>query len=252
MNPEVQMNLEEAVNEVLVTLTGMDLDYTSDSDRFRTITHMLNRALRGNALEQEWGYYSSTTSLGTVQEGDTEYYIPSNLRPRIINDDAVRLVDEHEHAVVWAYFLPRDALHKYAMKRKLWCSITKQQLLLSRPITADEAGLDLQIPTMREPTMFKLPAFGEEVAPGILAQLIDFNYPDLVILRAAYYYAQVDPVLQPRAQQLQEDYKSLMYQVMERDASFTDTPYQNAFRLPIENGVLSVDTEHWHPHTDVI
>ena len=252
MNPEVQINLQEAVNEVLVTLTGMDLDYVSEFDRFRTITHMLNRALRGNALEQEWGYYASTTSLGAVQEGDTEFYIPSNLRPRIINDDAVRLVDEHDHAVVWAYFLPRDALHKYAMKRKLWCSITKQQLLLSRPITADEAGLDLQIPTMREPTMFKLPDFGEAVAPGILAQLIDFNYPDLIILRAAYYYAQVDPVLQPRAQQLQEDYKSLMYQVVERDNSFTDTPYLNTFKLPVENGVMSVDLEHWHPHTDVI
>ena len=45
MNPEVSMTLDESVNEVLGFLTGMDLTYGSNYDRYRVVARMLNRAL---------------------------------------------------------------------------------------------------------------------------------------------------------------------------------------------------------------
>ena len=72
-NPEVQQTLDEAVAEVLGLLTGLDLSYAPELDRYRAITRQLNRALRTNALEQEWSYYSFTLSLGQASEGEREW-----------------------------------------------------------------------------------------------------------------------------------------------------------------------------------
>ena len=94
-NRDVQMTLKEAVAEVLNFLTGLDLEYDPDQDRFQSITRTLNRALRAVALEHEWSYYSSTEEVGTFAEGVQDYDLNSSLRPRIINDDAVRLVGDY-------------------------------------------------------------------------------------------------------------------------------------------------------------
>ena len=42
-----------------------------------------------------------------------------------------------------------------------------------------------------------------------------------------------------RSQTLEEGYKNLMYQIIERDTNHTDTPYQNTFSLPIESGLVN-------------
>jgi hypothetical protein len=58
-----------------------------------------------------------------------------------------------------------------------------------------------------------------------------------VIARAAWLYAQTDPMFQPRVQTLEDQYKNLMYQLIERDTAFTDTPYQNEFLVPVQNDI---------------
>ena len=249
-NPEVQQTLDDAVAEVLGLLTGLDLTYEPEFDRYRAITRALNRALRANALENEWSCYASTLNLGSPTAGSKELLLTNVQRPRIINDDAVRLVDSDGHPIVWAYFLPRDALHKYASSSGLWVSVTQLSLLFSRPFHSWEAELEVVIPIMREPVMFRLPATGRPVSTAIRKQLIDFPYPDVVVARAAYFYAQTDPVMQPRAQTLESGYKDLMYQVIERDTAITDTPYSNSFTLPLENGLVPVGEVHNHPHAD--
>ena len=257
-NPEVQMTLREAVDEVLGLLTGLDLSYQPEYDRFYIITRQLNRALRAMALENEWSWYASTESLGTAVPGTRSLFLPSSLRPRIIGDDAVRLVASNGVPVRWAYFLPRDALHKYNGRVEgLWCSITRSELTFSRDFYESEEGLDVQIPVMREPVMFRLPVQPENdadplvpVPVSIQNQLVDFAYPDLIILRAAYYYAQTDPVMQPRVQALEEQAKELMYQVIERDTSNTDSPYLNEFFVPVQNGLYGESSVHLHPHSD--
>jgi hypothetical protein len=239
-NAEVDLTLDDAVAEVLGLLTGLDLSYDPELDRYRAITRQLNRALRHNALEQEWSYYSSTLDLGTVSAGQVDVAIPSNSRARIIGDDALRLVDAQGLVQRFAYFLPRDSLHKYARRIGLWASVVRQNILLSRPISQAEAdaGLAFVVPVMREPRMFRLPETGKKVPTSVRRQSVDFPYPDVIIARAAWYYAQTDPVMQPRAQTLEEGYKDLMYQVVERDVSNTDTPFQNTFTLPIESGLV--------------
>lgn len=249
MNVETRLTLDDAVAEVLGLLTGLDLTYEAEFDRYRAITRQLNRALRANALEQEWGYYATELNIGNVSEGERELLLPSNSRPRIINDDAVRLKFE-DRTVKWAYFLPRESLSKYEGRPGLWCSVVRQSIEFSRPFSHEENGLTAHLPVMREPRMFRLPPTGAEVAKSIRNQFVDFDYPDIVIARAAYYYAQTDPVMQPRVQTLENDYKDLMYQVMERDSRNTDMPFMNDFRLPIDNAVITVDGGHWHPHSD--
>ncbi len=249
MNTETAMTLDDAVVEVLSMLTGLDLSYDPVQDRYRTITRQLNRALRANALEQEWGYYSSVLELGKTVAGTDSVLLPSNARPRIINDDAVQLRRDGL-TVAWAFFLPRESLPKYNGMPGLWCSITRQELKFSRRLYMSEHHLDVHVPVMREPRMFRLPESGEEVPDSIRRQLVDFDYPDVIIARAAYLYAQTDPVMQPRAQTLEAGYKDLMYQVMERDSRMTDFPYLNGFRLPLENGLINEDTTHRHPHSD--
>ena len=249
-NPEVRMDLDEAVAEVLNMLTGLDLTYDPELDRYRSITRALNRALRANALDAEWSWYASTQSIGTTSCGEAILPLPSSLRPRIINDDAVRLIDCDGHVCRWAYFLPRDALHKYAGKIGLWCSAERQALVFNRPFIEGEQDLDVQVPVMREPIMFRLPGIGTEVPDHIREQPIDFAYPDVVITRAAYFYAQTDPVMQPRVQTLEQSYKTLMYQLIERDTQSTDSPYINEYILPLVNGLVGEDTTHHHPHSN--
>lgn len=258
MNSEVAVTLDEAVAEVLGLLTGIDLEYRPEFDRYRVIVRQLNRALRAVALDTEWSYYSSTENLGTVSAGVRAIPMRSSIRPRIIGDDAVTLVDPDIGSVVeWAYFLPRDALHKYE-GRELRCAHTRQNLFFSRAFFESESGLQVHVPVMREPVMFRLPAQPEdptaplvEVSQDIRDQLVDFDYPDLVIARAAYFYAQTDPIMQPRVQTLEAQYKDLMYGLTERDQRNTDTPYQNEWSLGIANGVREDKREfHRHPHAD--
>jgi hypothetical protein len=237
VNPEVEMTLDDAVGEVLGLLTGLDLEYAPEQDRYRAITRQLNRAMRAIALENEWSCYSSTRSAGSAEEGESRVRLPNTLRPRIVDDDAVRLVYDDGSVRTWAYFLPRNAIHKYYYRPGMWCALENNWLVFSRPFNAYEDGLDIQVPVMREPIMFRLPEIGEEVPDNVRQQTVDFAYPDLVISRAAYFYAQSDPVMQPRVQQLEMDYKTLMYQLIERDNRHSDSPYVNDFVLPLQNGL---------------
>lgn len=255
-NTEVQLTLDDAVEEILGGLTGLDLSYEPQLDRYRAVTRQVNRAMRQVALAQEWGWYSSVLSLGAAAEGEREILLPTNKRPRIVNDDAVRLVDSEGQAVKWAYFLPRDALHKYSRRRGLWCAHTRRSLLFSRAFHAGEAGYDVQVSVMREPEMFRLPDPGETVPLSTRGQLIDFAYPDLVVYLAMFLYAQSDPVMQPRAQALEDQYKTLLYALIERDVANTDTPYSNDFRLGIQNGLrgesMTGEVTAPHPHSDYV
>jgi hypothetical protein len=257
INPELTFSLDDAVGDVLTTLTGLSLTYEPELDRYITVTRQLNRALRSNALEHEWSYYSSTMSAGTSVEGDTEIWLPADLRPRVTGDDAVRLVDEHGHVARWAFVLPRDALSKYWARSGLWCAVTRNAVTFSRPLWNSEADLDIQVPVMREPVMFRLPEQPEDpnlpsvpVDQEIRDQPIDFAYPDVITLRAAFYVAQTDPVMQPRVQTLEAQYKDLMYQIIERDDRMTDSPYLNGFTVPIQNSVVPQGFYHPHPHAD--
>lgn len=252
-NKDVQMTLREAVDEVMTLLTGLDLSYDPSQDRFHAVTRCLNRALRQTALEHEWSYYSTTEDIGTVVTGQQSVDLTSRQRLRIVADDSIRLVNEAGTPMVWAYFLPRDALHKYAGRAGLWASITRSTITFSRPFNLWEAGLRILVPVMREPKMFEVPASGQEVPARILNQLVDFDYPDMVIARAAYVYAQSDPVLQPRVQTLEAQYKDIMYQLVERDDRHTDSTYINEFIVPIQNSINGSSyhaTVHRHPHSD--
>lgn len=256
-NPEVLMTLDDAVAEVLGLLTGLDLSYAPELDRYRAITRALNRALRNNALEQDWAYYSDTEVAGVAVGGEDAITLRSSIRPRIINDDAVRLVTDDGRVARWAYFLPRDALHKYGYRTGLWCSVTRNLLAFSRPFTSVEDGLNIELPVMREPRMFRLPEQPEDpnlplvtVPDSVRDQEVDFNVPDLIVARAAFLYAQTDPVMQPRVQTLEAQYKDLMYQVMERDEKNTDSPYLNDFEVPVVSGLSQPHVYHGHPHAD--
>ena len=257
INPELVLTLDDAVGEVLGELYGLDLAYDPAYDRYRTIARMINRALRANALEHEWSYYASLESIGTSATGDRAFDLRSTIRPRIINDDSVRLVDEDGVPRFWAYFLPRDALHKYSDRGGLWCSVTRTTLTFSRAFTAAEAGLDVQVPVMREPHMFTIPAQPEVPADPLVVfdadvrtQPVDFAYPDIIVARATYMYSLTDPVTQPRAQTLEALYKDLMYQAIERDDRNTDTPYQNDFVVPVQNSIYPEATYSPHPLAD--
>ena len=261
MNQQIEQTLEEAVAEVLGFLTGLDITYRPEMDRFRAITRQLNRALRLNALEADWSYYSSTEEVGVAHAGDKDFQIRGDIRPRIINDDAVRLVSEDGAPRVWAYFLPRDALHKYWGRKDLRVAVTRNTISFSRPILQHEDGLRIMIPVMREPRMLVLPDSPRTpqdpnlppttVPQHLRDQLIDFDRPDLITARAAFQYAQSDPVMQPRVQALEEQYTDLKYQMIEREDRNTDSPYINDFRLGI-SGSIHGELVHGprHPHSD--
>lgn len=256
-NPETALTLDEAVAEVLGQLTGLDLQYVPESDRYYAITRAINRALRSNALEHEWSYYASTANVGLAVEGEQSVPLVSTVRPRIINDDAVRLVGANGDILRWAYFLPRDALHKYYYRNALYCAVTGSSLTFNRPFHASEDGLGIEVPVMREPTMIRLPAQPEDpnaasvpVDQALRDTEIDFWYPDLIVLRAAYYYAQTDPVMQPRVQTLEAQYKDIMYQIIERDDRNTEAPEQNAWSLGISGSLRGEPSYPLHPHAD--
>lgn len=257
-NPDVAMTLDECVNEVLGLLTGMELRYEPELDRYRAVTRQLNRALRANALEREWSYYASTEEIGTVHAGVQDVHLRASLRPRIIGDDSVRLCDQDGRPLVWAYFLPRDAIEKYPSRRGLWVSVTKQSLHFSRPFHAAEEGLRILLPVMREPRMFRLPEQPEnaeddlvEVPDSVRNQELDFEFPDAVIQRAAYFYAQTDPVMQPRVQTLEQEYKNTFYALNERDDRNTDSPFLNEFTVPLQSDIMAGSYQDLHhPHAD--
>jgi len=245
MNPETQMDLDAAVAEVIGNLTGQDLQLIPEHDRYQSITRAINRSLRSCALEQEWSYYSDVEQVGTAQSGTRELAMRKSVRPRIINDDAARLVHPDTKEVVeWAYFLPRDALSKYYNRDGLWVAHVRNDLFFSRPFHPGENGMEIHIPVMREPKLFRLPIQSSDpevdlvpVPDEVRTQLLDFDYPDLIIARAAYYYAQTDPVMQPRVQTLEANYKEIMYALVERDTRNTDAPYQNDWNLGIESSI---------------
>lgn len=258
-NPDVALSLDDCVEEVLGQLTGMELRYDPNMDRYRAITRQLNRALRANALEREWSFYSTIEEVGVAHAGVQDVELRATVRPRIINDDSVRLCHPTTGApVVWAYFLPRDAGEKYGSRRGLWVSVTRQSLHFSRPFQLQEQGLSIQVPVMREPRMFRLPEQPEDdagtitpVPQEIRDQLLDFDYPDLIVARAAYYYASTDPVMQPRAQTLKEEYTQLFYSLNERDDRNTDHPFMNDYNVPIQSDINGVGYWPSHqPHAD--
>jgi len=238
INTNVSMTLQDAVRDVLSILTGQELNYDPDQDRFRAITKHLNRALRSNALENEWSFYHEVIRLGPLVAGSTRFNVTPDYRFRVINDDAVRFLDGDDVPVGWAYFLPRDALHKYRNRSGLWCSFTRNVLTLSRPVPLAFEGLSLELPVMREPRPFVIPTDPKEaVDQATLDQLVDFEFPDVVVGRAAWLYAQTDPMMQPRVQTLEEQYKDLMYQLIERDTAYTESPYINEFVVPVQNTI---------------
>ena len=180
-NKELSFTLEDGVAEVLNTLTGLELQYQPDLDRFRSITLALNRALRAVALEHEWSYFFSTEIIGIVSAGVSVLDVPPSWRFRVVGDDAIRLEDSQGRVASWVYFLPRDALHKYRHREGRWAAATRNRLFFSRPFTAEEVGLRIFAPIMREPKMFRLPRSGGTVGRKTLDQPIDFDYPDLVV-----------------------------------------------------------------------
>ena len=72
-----------------------------------------------------------------------------------------------------------------------------------------------------------------------------------MLARAAFLYAQSDPVAQPRVQTLEDQYKTMMYALTERDERNTDSAYQNDFFVPIGGSLAGPVTDaHAHPHSD--
>jgi hypothetical protein len=257
-NEDVALTLDEAVAEVMGLLTGLDLELVPELDRYQAITRQLNRALRAVALESEWSYYSSTENLGPVHAGDRSVVMRASVRPRIIGNDSCRLVNPATKQVIeWVAFVPRDSLYTYAWQRGLWASHTGTRIDLSRPIFQNEDGWEFHIPVMREPSMFRLPpkpedpnAEPEEVPEDVREQLVDFDFPDLVVRKAAYFYAQTNPTWQPRVQTLEANYKELLYPLVERDTRHTDAPPQNTWQLGIEGDATGTSLMPTRPSAD--
>ena len=269
------MTLDFAITELYNMLYGSAMTYVPNLDRFRAGTMALNRALRHNALEKEWSYYSSTLQLDVPQPGTTRVILPSTHRLRGVSDDSVRVVNDCGVPILWAYILPRESLHKYRERRGYWCSVTGMELNFSRPLPNIE-GLRLELPGMREPRQLLLPRKLEsieqlgaqqqdhwqptgppdynpsehdpardymEIGPDAIEselrnQLIDFEFPDLILAKACHLMAQSDPVMQPRVQTLEEGYKDLMYNLSSRDDAITDSPYQNEFEVPVQHDIF--------------
>ena len=238
MSKEVEMTLDQAVAEVSVLLNGIELTLDHNQERYRVITRFLNHALRDVALELEWSYYSDYENVGMSHEHIREVHLRHSVRPRIINDDSVRLVDcETQETKFYAYFLPREALGKHGSRPGLWVSVVRDVLSFSRYLTSAESGLQIHVPVMREPRMFQIPATNVSLEEAVRKQKVDFDYPDLVIMRAAYLYAQTDPLMQPRVQTLEANYKDRMYSLKERDERATDASYVNDFSMGIESSL---------------
>src|SRR5690606_28978466 len=104
-NAERAITLDDAVADVMGALTGLDLRHVPERDRYQAVTRQLNKALRLNATELEWSYYSSTESVGYAVAGERLVNLRASVRPRIMRGDAVRLVvPETQRTMTWAYF----------------------------------------------------------------------------------------------------------------------------------------------------
>jgi hypothetical protein len=258
VNEQLATTLDDAVAEVMGTLTGTDMQHVPELDRYQAVTRQLNKALRLNATELNWSYYSSVENMGVAHYGDRKLSLRAGVRPRVIRGDAIRLVDPQTgRPLVWAYFLPREDLHKYPVQAGLWAAVTNQDLEFSRPILQIEDGLEIHVPVMREPVMFRLPKQPEdvneplvEVPDDVREQLIDFPYPDLITARAAYLYAQTNALWQPRVQTLEAAYKDLFYSLKERDELNTDAPYMNEWTLGIEADITYTQPYTGRPSSD--
>lgn len=253
INHSVGFTLDEAVQEMLMQLTGLGVTYEPDADRYHVLAHTLNRGLRAVAIDHEWSYFSDQLEVGQASAGTSSVELTSRHRLRVTEDDAVRLEDDRENPVIWAYVLPRDALHKYRYRKGLWCAATRTRLDFSRPFLNSEDGLRVIAPVMREPRMFDLPARGDAVTEIIRNQEMDFDFPDLVIARAMFMYAQTNPLLQPRVPSLEDQFNTLKYSLVERDLKHSDSSYLNPWNLGIANGLRDRRAwagNHGHPHAD--
>lgn len=257
MNSELEMTLEEAVAEFYGSLIGQDLQFIPERDKFQIAVRMLNKALRAIAREHEWAYYASTRNLGNPVAGERSIALPSSLRPRIINDDAVRLVNPTTgNAIRWAYFQPREAIHKYPADSQLYAAVMATSLQFSRPFYESEEVLEIHVPVMREPEMFRLPEQPTDpeeplvtVPQEILDQPVDFDHPDLVVAKAIFFYAQTHPILQPRVMQLEDDFKTILYALQERNDRHTAAPFVNNWDMGIYGSIADGHSYHQSPHT---
>jgi len=248
-NPEVAYSLEEAVAEVLGTLTGLNVSYEAEEDRYHSITRQINRALRSVATDNDWAYYSSTENAGTAHVGVRNVELRATVRPRILIDDSVRLCRVSDgYPMVWAHFLPREAINKVPDREQLWVAHTRSSLEFSRPFRSAEEGLDIMVPVMREPKMFRLPPAGDAVPQTVKDQLVDFEWPDLVIAKAAYFYAQTQPMMQPRVQTLEAAYMDLMYALKNRDTKNTDAPFMNPWSVPVDGSIFGTGSVSHRPY----
>jgi len=261
-NPELNQTLDDIVAEVLGLLTDQAVEYIPESDRYYVITRHINRALRSVATEAEWSWYASTENVGTAVVGQQAVNLRSTLRPRIINDDAVRLCRPGtDYPEVWAYWYPRDAIHKVPDRAQLYVAHTNSLLEFSRPFRSTEAGLEIHVPVMREPKMFRLPerpedptspipAGNTQVPAEIREQPVDFAWPDLIALKAAYFYAQTNPIMQPRVQTLEANYDDLMYKLKDRDSRNTEAPFLNTYYVPVDGSIMHGSIPSHTPHSD--
>lgn len=243
------MTLEEAVSEVHNILTGLDLTYDDRYDIFHATVRQLNRSLRAVALLEDWGWYVEELDLGLTTQGMTSVEVDRRYRPRVGQDDAVRLIDPNSGLVrYWAYYLPRDSINKYAARRELRVAFTKNTLTFSRPLQGFESGLSLRVTCMREPRQTRIPPAGEELTTVELTTPIDFSSPDLVVAHAVWQISMSNPVYQPRAQTLESIYDDLRFSLTERDSDHSDSPYRNNFTPSYGDPYLAIP--HRHPHSD--
>lgn len=245
----VSISLREAVAEVHNILTGLDLSYDDRYDIFHACVRQLNRSLRTVALEEDWGWYADDLLLGVVSEGDQTFSVPPNVRLRVRQDDAIRLVDPATKKTVrWAYFLPRDSLSKYWAAPELRAAFVRNNVVLSRPLLAREEGLEVWATVMREPRQTTIPDSGTKIPDADLSRPLDFENPDMVIAHAAWQMSLSNPLYQPRAQTLEDVYNNFKYALTERDSDHSDSPMQNSFTPSYGDPFIAM--HHPHPHSD--
>lgn len=244
----VQLGLSEAVNEIHNILTGLDLQYEDRMDVFHATVRQVNRSLRQVALEDEWAWYVEEVDAGTSAEGMTEVELHSSYRPRVQQDDSVRLVNSDGITLYWAYYLPRDSLNKQMYRPELRVAFTKNVITFSRPLQRFESGLSIIVPAMREPKQTRIPESGQRLSTADLARAIDAEYPDLIVAHAAWKMAMSNPVYQPRSQTLEEEFNDLKYALTERNTNHSDSPMRNTFVPSYGDPYLAIP--HGHPHSD--
>lgn len=245
----VTMSLRDAVAEVHNILTGLDLEYDGRYDIFHAGVRQLNRSLRSVAMLEDWGWYAEDVQAGQTTLDQVTIELDDIYRPRVGQDDAVRLVDPDSGLVrYWAYYLPRDSVSKYLYRPELRASFTRNTLTFSRPLQAFEAGLNIVVPVMREPRQTRVPDAGQTLTDAELNRAIDFEFPDLVVAHAAWQTSQSNPLYQPRAQTLEAAYDDIRYALLERDSNHSDSPLRNTFTPSYGDPYLAMP--HNHPHSD--